>query len=244
MNRCTLCKFGVEEYRAIGNKPEHAHLCLPCWEKMEEDQEHYVRHSVSDHVRELLEHAPPDEPAVRQIAELKAAGSGATLRVTWMTLNGRYVYRYGVRHADQRIDSVVGPWRDMKTHQPVPMSEADIPAAVSTVPERHSRLEMNSRYGKGPDLPSKKELEELTGRKAVNLPADVWMRQDHEVGWTALAVLHRPGEDPWALAISLNVVLLELARIDPGLPPHLRQAQAVRSLIIRLAKEHGQEHGR
>lgn len=109
----------------------------------------------------------------------------------------------------------------------------------------YGKLGVSSVYGKlemasiGLDsvtisLPGKKELESLTGRKAVNLPADVWLRQ----AFACVAVLHRPGEEPWALVLNLYAVKLEMERIDPGLPPHLKQAQAIRSLIIRLAKEH------
>jgi len=112
-------------------------------------------------------------------------------------------------------------------------------------------LDINSRYGKMgiPDpvlhrgehgFPGKKELESLSGYLAVNLPADVWVRKDHAIGWTFMAVLYRPAEPPWALLIHHVAVEMEMERIDPGLPPHLKRAQAIRSLIIRFSKEYAE----
>lgn len=40
---CGRCRYASESYRAVGNTPEHAHLCKACFEELPESmKEHYI----------------------------------------------------------------------------------------------------------------------------------------------------------------------------------------------------------
>lgn len=89
-------------------------------------------------------------------------------------------------------------------------------------------------------LPGRKELESLTGRKALRLSEGetdgvtaYWVESDFR---DYHAVLYRQNEVPRALVLTEALIYEERERIDPGLPATPRLAQAVRSYIIYQAK--------
>jgi hypothetical protein len=72
---CQICAQ-PEDYRAVGNVPQFAHLCLPCWLRCPDDErEHYERISADDGGPFGLRRArqegdtKPDIPVMRQRTE-------------------------------------------------------------------------------------------------------------------------------------------------------------------------------
>jgi hypothetical protein len=45
--RCGSCESADEKYRAIGNVPKYAHLCIACW-VLSSEKSHYVKVSHDD----------------------------------------------------------------------------------------------------------------------------------------------------------------------------------------------------
>lgn len=88
-------------------------------------------------------------------------------------------------------------------------------------------------------LPEKKELEKLTGGKALNLPFDIWVEWSgpDSPSKSYLAVVHHSDREPLVIIITVGTVLSEAEKIDPSLLSIPRCAQSVRSYIIRQVKE-------
>jgi hypothetical protein len=59
-------------------------------------------------MRDLIRNPPADDVAVLRVAELRASGKEATIRLVWV---GRS-YRYEVRLPSGALDSVRGDWRE------------------------------------------------------------------------------------------------------------------------------------
>jgi len=163
MNRCGHCEIGHEEYRAVGNKPTHAHLCGSCFLRLDDDEaadyarvgapdtQRFARGSVLDMgalADALLKNPIRSDLAVLRAAELRAAGhQDVNLRVIWAPVGGsdparkKSLFRYEVRRGDGYIDAVRGHWRDPATLQPVQTSSTEpSPAEASvTLDGQHAR---------------------------------------------------------------------------------------------------------